>query len=80
MPDSQIGLVVRMLGAVKSDYEGTEFYTLTVRLADGTAGDLSGIGTFDFSEFLDKDVMLSLEMRKSNGRFKIRAVSAEEVK
>lgn len=73
-------IVCRLLGAKKGNYQGHDYSTLSVRLTDGTVGDVSGVGSFDFSPFLDKDIELSLELRKNNGRFAIRAVSATPVK
>jgi len=68
---------VRLLGAKKEEYEGAAYYTLSIRLSDDTVGDLTGKGDFDFTPFRDKDVSLTLELRKKAGRFGIRAVSAE---
>jgi len=77
--DTQPTVVARILGAEKGNYEGTDYYTLGIRLGE-SVGDISGIGSFDFSQFKDKDVLLTLELRKSAGRFKARAISAELLK
>jgi len=73
-------ILCRILGAKKGNFQGHDYHTLSVRLSDDTVGDLTGVGDFDFSAFKDKDVSLSLELRKNNGRFGVRAVSAEAVK
>jgi len=70
----------RLLGAKKGNFQGNDYYTLSVRLADDTVGDMTGQGSFDFAPFKDKDVLLTLELRKNNGRFGVRAVSAVEAK
>jgi len=72
-------ILCRILGAKKEDFQGNAYYTLGLRLSDDSVGDISGIGSFDFIAFKDKDVVLTLEMRKKNGRFGVRALSAEEV-
>jgi len=73
-------VIGRLLGAKKENYQGADYYTLSFRLADQSVGDMSGIGSFDFSPFVDKDVLLTMELRKKAGRFAIRAISAELVK
>jgi len=68
---------VRLLGAKEGDFNGNKYFTLSARLADQTVGELTGKGDFDFQPFVDKDCVLELEVRKNNGRFGIRAVSAK---
>lgn len=70
---------VRILGAKQEEYQGAKFYTLSLRLEDETVGDMTGVGTFPFEDFRDKDVLLACELRKKNGRFGIRAISAEAI-
>jgi len=75
-----IDVKVRLLGSKEGDFNGNKYFTLSARLPDQTVGELTGKGDFDFAPFVDKDVVLSLEMRKNNGRFGIRAVSAKAAK
>jgi len=70
----------KILGAVKGNYQGADYYTLTLRDTDGKVADMTGKGDFDFLPFIDQDVTIELESTKSNGRFKFRAASAKPVK
>jgi len=79
MPDNtQPTILARILGVEKGNFQGNEYYTLAVRIGE-QVGDLTGVGTFDFTPYKDKDVLLTLELRKSAGRYKVRAASAETV-
>lgn len=71
---------VRLLGAKEDNFKDNKYYTLSVRLADQTVGEMTGKGDFDFTPFIDKDVSLALELTRKNGRFGIRGVSAKPVK
>lgn len=73
-------LPVRLLGAKEGDFNGNKYFTLAIRLPDQTVGELTGKGDFDFAPFVDKDVVLELELRTNKGRFGIRAVSAKPAK
>lgn len=70
-------LPVRLLGAKEGDFNGNKYFTLSARLADQTVGEMTGKGDFDFAPFVDKDVVLEIEVRKNNGRFGIRAISCK---
>lgn len=70
-----------LLGAVKGNYQGADYYTLTIRSEDdGAVADITGKGDFDFAPFLDQKCTFTLVAGKSNGRFKFRVASAEAVK
>lgn len=77
MEPTLLSLNCRLLGAKEGDFQGNKYYTLSLRLADQTVADITGKGDFNFSEWVDKDVVLSLELRKNNGRFGVRAVSVK---
>jgi len=76
MTNETVKVPVRLLGAKADEFNGNKYFTLSIRLADQTVADLTGKGDFDFAGFVDKDVVLELELQKKNGRFGIRAVKA----
>jgi len=75
--NENLKVVCRLLGAKEGDFNGNKYYTLSARLPDQTVGELTGKGDFDFRPLVDKDVVLELEIRRNNGRFGIRAISAK---